>query len=44
MKDVTSKAAQAAVGYKKHKRKAGKKIANKGSRKSPTGKIANGDY
>lgn len=33
MKDETSAKAHAAVGYRKHKRKAGKRMANKGSRK-----------
>lgn len=44
MKDVTSAKAHAAVGYHKHKRKAGKKLVNKGSRKIAKGKIAKGDY
>jgi hypothetical protein len=44
VKDETSKAAQAAVGYHKHKRPHGKKLANKGSRKIAKGKIAKGDY
>ena len=32
-KDIISKKAASAVGYKKHKRRAGKKMANKSSRK-----------
>ena len=44
MKDVTSKAAQAAVGYKKHKRPYGKKLANKGSRKLAKAALAKADH
>ena len=40
MKDVTSKAAQAAVGYRKHRRKAGKRMTNKGSRQLAKAAVA----
>ena len=44
MKDVTSKAAQAAVGYRKHRRKAGKRMTNKGSRKLAMAALAKADH
>jgi|TARA_B100001094_G_C17796994_1_gene607234 hypothetical protein len=44
MKDETSKKSMAATGYHKHKRKAGKRQANKGSRKIAKGNIGKGTY
>jgi len=44
MKEETSAKAHAAVGYHKHKRKVGKRMTNKGSRKIAKAKIAKGDY
>jgi len=44
MKDVTSAKAHAAVGYRKHKRKAGKRMANKASRKLAKAAVAKADH
>ena len=44
MKDVTSKAAQAAVGYRKHRRKAGKRMTNTGARKLAKAALAKADH
>lgn len=44
MKDETSNKSMAATGHHKHKRKAGKRQANKGSRQVAKSKIGKENY